>query len=330
MLSNMPKLQKFLAAIFGLAIIILVIVNPAPTNLPIISFVLCVISFGYIVYTSIAAGNKSQKQLSIFEKIETRKKEIRQDLDKARDSATLLPATMETLAKEVHRLEAPMQREIPEDNPLIVGIGAIYGLVNSLGISEALTGYFKSLSVNHALQFSLLGIVTLDIPYTFRLLGFFATIIPFIHGFILMLTIKWYHNPVKDTYHLRVAFFFFISVFIHTVLFYLLAVNLDDISLYLLLLWTIMLVNTTWLVIESATTRYILDRTETFLIEWIFLNFNTAAFLSVFIFAYPPILQHHTSVTGDININILIALVLIFRTVVDYIVGWRKVYNKNY
>jgi hypothetical protein len=90
-----------------------------------------------------------------------------------------------------------------------------------------------------------------------------------------------------------------------------------------------MIINSIWLLIQSRLTIRILKRqTDSFLLEWVILNFNTATFLSVFIFAYPELLEYHNTVNQDFNPNILIALVLVFRTVADYIVCWKKVYNK--
>jgi hypothetical protein len=49
-----------------------------------------------------------------------------------------------------------------------------------------------------------------------------------------------------------------------------------------------MIINSIWLLIQSRLTIRILKRqTDSFLLEWVILNFNTATFLSVFIFAYP-------------------------------------------
>jgi hypothetical protein len=75
-----------------------------------------------------------------------------------------------------------------------------------------------------------------------------------------------------------------------------------------------------------------MKRNDTFLLEWITLNFITVAYLSVFIFAYPSLLHADCSnkndiVCHDVYLNLQIALVLIFRTVCDYTVGWKKVYN---
>jgi hypothetical protein len=245
---------------------------------------------------------------------------------------TLPNLAQSTLKNEAIRLsQLPLKAE-PEDNAIIVGIGGIFGIISGLGISEALATYFGSLVVNTSAIFtSLIQIVTIDWAYTYRIAGFLAIIIRFIHGFIVTLTAKWYHNTITDIYHFRLAFLFFIAVIIHTVLFFLLALNVQNIPVYILYLWSILIFNILWLLIQSALTYGILKRTDTFIHEWITLNFITVAYISVFIFAYPNLLQSNSNVTvgQDAYLNLQIALVLIFRTVCDYTVGWKKVYNKE-
>lgn len=257
---------------------------------------------------------------------------IEESIKNPKSFKTLPKLAQSTLKNEAIRLsQLPLKAE-PEDNAIIVGIGGIFGIISGLGISEALATYFGSLIVNTSATFtSLIQIVTIDWAYTYRIAGFLAIIIPFIHGFIVTLTAKWYHNTITDIYHFRLAFLFFIAVIIHTVLFFLLALNVQNIPVYILYLWSILIFNILWLLIQSALTYGILKRTDTFIHEWITLNFITVAYISVFIFAYPNLLQPNSNVTvgQDAYLNLQIALVLIFRTVCDYTVGWKKVYNKE-
>ena len=67
-----------------------------------------------------------------------------------------------------------------------------------------------------------------------------------------------------------------------------------------------MVSNSAWLAIQSIITKARLKRTDTFLREWILLNFNTAAFLSIFIFAYADLLLNDNTVHDDLILNIQI------------------------
>jgi len=245
---------------------------------------------------------------------------------------SLPPFAKRALKSELDRLLDVQLTAEPEDNATIVGIGGIFGIIGGLGIAEALITYFGSLAVNGtSTSTSLFQIVNIDWSYTYRIVGFLAMILPFIHGFIITITAKWYHEPITDTYHFRLALVFFIAVLIHTVLFFLLAEYVEKVSFYILYLWSIFIFNILWLLIQSALTYEILKRTDTFLHEWIIINFITVAYLSVFVFAYPSLLGDNSATTAgkDVCLNLQIALVLVIRTVSDYTVGWKKVYNKE-
>jgi hypothetical protein len=212
-------------------------------------------------------------------------------------------------------------RKLTEDDPqtpaIIVGITGLYGIVNGIGITDALYDYGKTLTIRHisSAPWGLLGILSIDLPYTFRLVAFLITIIPFVHGAILTTSRKWYKSQ-----HL-LAFVFFILVFIHAILFYLVALNILNTSLFILLLWIIMALNSVWIVIQ----RLISCRHDIFVNEWLLLNFNTFAFLSVFVF----VPANFDDVGNNFNLNLLILLVMISRSITDYIVGWKGLYNRN-
>ncbi len=234
----------------------------------------------------------------------------------------------------------PVEQWTPEESPAIMlGVGGIYGIVYGLGITEALTAYANLLAgkVNHQLTYaplSLLGVVVSVLPDTFRLLGFLVTIIPFIHGAILMFSNKWYLNKynkpdgTEGTYHFGLAFIFFIMIFFHTALFFFVGLNITDFSLVLLLLWIAMMVNSLWLFVQRLLTMKYLWRNDYFLTSWILINFNTFAFLSLFVFASPTLFNVKNNIGDDSLLNLLVFIVLVSRTVTDYIVGWRSLYNK--
>jgi hypothetical protein len=258
---------------------------------------------------------------------------IKRDIKNPTTFTNLQPLAQVALKTEADRLlDLPSKPEPePEDNAVIVGIGGIFGIIGGLGIAEALINYFGSLHVDlHTIVTSLTQIVTIDWASTYRITGFLATIIPFIHAFIVILTAKWYHNQITNIYHYRLAFLFFIAVIIQTLLFFLLALNVKDVAVYILYLWSIFIFNILWLLIQSALTFRILKRNDTFLHEWVIINFITVAYLSVFVFAYPSLLGGNSSGVGKNEyLNFQIVLVLVFRTVADYTVGWKKVYNKE-
>lgn len=248
-----------------------------------------------------------------------------------------------------------IQQMYDEDHPVNILGGSIYGIVMGLGITEALANFINSISqkINSILiqnPANLLSILMLDLPNTFRLIGFLATIIPFIHGAFLMFTKKWYtkrdkkqdaKNQVDKTEHIGLAFPFFISAFVHAVLFYFIALNVCNLALFISLLWTIMIVNCIWNLIHFGINRKIIQGGPNIPFrEWIGLNFNTFAFLSVFVFAAPNlfvetekvgelICSASQSMSNDVSINIIILLVLFSRSVVDYIVAWKSVYSNS-
>jgi hypothetical protein len=212
-----------------------------------------------------------------------------------------------------------LEKDEEETPAITVGINGLYGIVNGIGITDALYDYGKALweTTKHisSAPWGLLGIVSMDLPYTFRLVAFLVTIIPFVHGAILTTSKKWY-----KTQH-ALAFIFFILIFIHAILFYLVALNVFNTSLFILLLWIIMGLNSVWIVIQGR----ISGRGDIFLNEWFLLNFNTFAFLSVFVF----VPANFDDVGKDFNLNLLILIVMISRSITDYIVGWERLYNRN-
>lgn len=210
-----------------------------------------------------------------------------------------------------------LAQEQEETPAIMVGIAGLYGIVNGLGITDALYDYGTALNTGiiSSAPWGLLGIVSIDLPHTFRLLAFLVTIIPFIHGAILTTSKKWHKSQ-----HL-VAFVFFILIFIHAILFYFAALNISKIPLFILSLWIIMILNSVWIVIQGR----ISGTHDIFLKEWFFLNFNTFAFLSVFVF----VPANFNDVGTNDNLNLLILLVMVSRSITDYIVGWKRLYNRD-
>jgi hypothetical protein len=237
------------------------------------------------------------------------------------------------LIKPGSTLKAKEEEWNPEESPaVILGAGGIYGIVIGLGISDAIGKYTETIGTKVSTYLSnnpgnLLGILTLDLPYSFRLIGFLVTILPFIHGAILSFSNKWYYNQQEKKSHFGLAFIFLIVVFIHTILFFFTAVNLSS-SLFILSLFLLMGLNTPWLLIQGVITRKYVGRNDLFIDPWVLLNFNTFAFLAVFIFGFPNLFGTSNDVDSNYLLNLLILIVLTSRSVVDYIVGWKSLYNK--
>jgi hypothetical protein len=213
------------------------------------------------------------------------------------------------------KLGVPENQESPA---VILGMGGLYAVVNGLGITEALTKYADSLGGSFA---DLL-------PYSLRLITFLVTIVPFIHGFILTFSNRWYYDAESNTTHYEWAFVFFIVVFFQTVLLFFAAVNVQHFELFFFMLWSLTIFNAPWLCVQIY---YILkdkiNIVNVFPKQWIILNFNTAAFLSILVFAGD---QLPTAAQRDvfIIINALILLVLLCRSIADYMVGWKDLYNR--
>ena len=214
--------------LFGLAIILIIISKPPwPITLIISgSIVLCMFSFGFTVLVSSRRFGKQRKDLinSKSDAIGVKLNMIKDDLRKMdglktiKDGLKLNEASTDILQNEKERLDSIQTTEEKAEAALIIGISAIYALVNSFGISESLVGYFETLSMNLNTELhSIIEAVKINYAYSFRLGGYLATIIPFIHGAIMTITTKWYHDPLSNIYHYRIAFLFFIAILVHTV-----------------------------------------------------------------------------------------------------------------
>ncbi len=234
-----------------------------------------------------------------------------------------------------------IQAEKPEENPespaVILGMGGLYGIVNGLGITDALTKYAGSLG-NSMTQYlnSTPGILagvfwspTQDLLLnTIRLLAFLVTIIPFIHGFILTFSNRWYYDSINQKFHYSWVFAFFIVVFIQTTFLFFAALNIERIELFILMLWSLMAVNTIWLPFQSFIMREQINIRNIFPKQWIILNFNTFTFLSVFALAPYELLGGAQDIANNPQLNFLILLVLLARSMADYTVGWKALYNR--
>jgi TRAP-type uncharacterized transport system fused permease subunit len=156
----------------GMLVFIMVALSLPFSQLVYIGFSLCLISF-FFVFLASKLGSK----------------------------ASTLPNTpAERLTQDVDKLEEEWD---PDESPAVMlGANGVYGIVYGLGITDALGEYARWLSaIGTRLSLSIpldwLGILVTSLPNTYRLLGFLVTIIPFIHGAVLMFSYKWYYDKKR-------------------------------------------------------------------------------------------------------------------------------------
>jgi hypothetical protein len=233
------------------------------------------------------------------------------------------PVIAKSLEEDIEKQEEAWN--LDESPAVMLGAGGIYGIVYGLGVTDALGGFAECVEdISVCLSLStpdIIGTFGLSLPYAFRLVGFLVTIIPFIHGTVLMFSNRWYYNKDEDKYHFGVAFIYFIFAFIHAVLFFFVASNVLETSRFLLTLWVIMLLNVTWLCFQVKITSHMKIKNY-FLPSWILINFITVTFFTIFV------LRGQNSIDADLEVNLLILTVLASRSVIDYYVGWEGFYNR--
>ena len=219
-----------------------------------------------------------------------------------------------------NKLRIPENEESPA---VILGMGGVYAIVNGLGITEALTKYAEAFGGNVQ---AFVGTIPDLLPYGLRLVTFLITIVPFIHGFILTFSNRWYYDVERNKTRYEWAFVFFMVVFFQTVLLFFAALNVHKFNIFIDMLWALMVFNAPWLYVQI---KYILKKqiniVHVFPKQWIILNFITASFLSVFIFE-PGLLA---TAQNNLWVNILFFFVLFSRTVADYKVGWNDLYIEH-
>ena len=90
-----------------------------------------------------------------------------------------------------------------------------------------------------------------------------------------------------------------------------------------------MFLNILWLIIQVLITNRILKKKNIyFLPPWILINFNTLAFITIFVYAPPGIFSGQDDINSNFWYNLLILIVLTARSVIDYYVGWESIYNR--
>jgi hypothetical protein len=237
--------------------------------------------------------------------------------------------------------------------PATLGTNGIYGIVIGLGISDALLKYVEKTSgptgtianyfanntvinktigaftnsTNYELiTNNIIPIIQINLSESFRLSGFLFTIIPFIHGTILLFSKKWYLDTDGHPHYI-VLLLFFIMVFITTIMYYFVGLNILDTAFFIFSLWILMAFNSAWLVVYSKIIKLILKKQYLVHREWVLLNLNTLAFLSLFLFASPNLLSINQIVGNNSLLNFLILIVLFSRILTDYIISWGEFYQ---
>jgi hypothetical protein len=240
-----------------------------------------------------------------------------------------------------------------------LGTNGIYGIVIGLGISDALVKYVEKISgptgtitnyfanntainqtigtltnsTNYPLMlYTIIPLIQLNLSETFRLSGFLITIIPFIHGTILMFSKKWYHDTDRHP-HYFVFLLFFIVVFIITIMYFFVGLNILDAAFFIFSLWIVMAFNSVWLLVYGKIIKRTLKKQYLVRREWVLLNLNTLAFLSIFLFASPNLLSlsqiagNDSLFAGNDSLLNFFILVLFSRILTDYIISWEDFYQ---
>lgn len=273
--------------------------------------------------------------------------ELPQAILSAMEFSAKVDAATEILS--AYDVETPPEDIDSEKNltvPELLGTGGVYGIVLGLGIFEALgkyverttagmVNYFNNTAINQTIgnfsnstnmTLSIAPILQSNLPEALRLSGFLFTLIPFVHGTMLMFSKKWYHDTEYKP-HYFVALIYFIVVFIITIMYLFIAVNIMDSAFFLYSLWILTAFNSVWLVVHSKILKSKLKKQFLIHREWIFLDLNTLAFLSVFLFASPNLLSINQFVESDSAINFLISLILFSRALTGYIISWNEFYQ---
>ena len=221
--------------------------------------------------------------------------------------------------------------EEKEESPaVILGMGGLYAIIGGLGITEALTTYAEGIGGN-AEAFG--GTMPDLFPYSWRLLTFLVTMVPFIHGFILTFSNRWYYDIETGKTQYKWAFVFFIVVFLQTILLFFAAVNVWKFEPFIFILWILMAFNIPWLYIQIwGILKNQINIVHVFPKQWIILNLITFLFLLIFVRdQYFPAAQNDALINAqnDALINFLIFCVLLSRSIADYMVGWKDLYNRT-
>jgi hypothetical protein len=275
------------------------------------------------------------KQLDEIESAQTKLTPILQKTKRSKEEKKLA----KDVDEELRSLTSDDQAESPA---VILGASGIYGIVFGLGITDALIDYTKTISTSITLYFNntsnqnlsnSLQVVTqalneepFEWSYTLRLVGLLVTMLPFVHGAVITFSNKWYQ--VGNKTHYGLAFIFFIVVFTHAVLFLFIALNVETISLYLFNIFLVMFLNIIWMPIQTYLARSRLEREDLFGNEWTVLNFNFVAFISIFLIQPPNLLFGKDPIADILWINAVILFMLLSRSVSDYAIGWKTLYNR--
>jgi hypothetical protein len=141
-----------------------------------------------------------------------------------------------------------------------------------------------------------------------------------------MFTKRWYlDTDLKPKY--SVALLYFIVVFIITIMYYSVAVNILDTAFFILSLWVVMAFNSGWLVLYGKIIKWKLKKQYLVRREWVLLNLNTLAFLSVLLFMSPNLLTINEMGGNNNSLNFLVLLILFGRILTDYITSWKEFYQ---
>lgn len=230
-------------------------------------------------------------------------------------------------------------------------IGAIQSIIYGSSITKIIELFSNNINDKLTSSFKVNDNLTSSIPITFNtitpilpqileskeffiVLSFFATIIPFFHYSLGILNIG------KEREQHRFVYFILLFSILSSSLFYFIATNLNNPLQFTLLFFILFLVTTIYISIEynifpliKSETQNIIKNSEikkeTFRLNLFQLNLITTFFLLYFTISNLTNYKIEEGLTNiDFSIIFFLFIVLMFRTIFDYIFGWIDFYKE--
>jgi hypothetical protein len=324
------KIPRFLRMYAGIAVsLILILLIIIPTTNPLLDFcgdMACPLIGFFMIFLADIVINRDEK---IKEKRKNK--------------------NTQTATQPNNQEPQPNNSDIGKNPQLL--IGAIQSIIYGSSITKVIELFSNKVNDNLTSSLKVNDNLTSSIPITintftpfllqilqskefFIVLGFFATIIPFFHYSLIILTIG------KEREQHRFVYFIILFSLFSSSLFYFIATNLNNPLQFTILLFILFLVTTIYIAIEykilpliKRETQNIIKNSEitkeTFRLNLFQLNLITTFFLLYFVISNFTNYKIDTGLNNiDFNIVFFLFIVLMFRTIFDYVFGWIQFYTK--
>jgi hypothetical protein len=156
-----------------------------------------------------------------------------------------------------------------------------------------------------------------DVQSVFILISFLVTAVPFFHSGLTFLATD--ASGYLTHGYGRLAFPNFAILFFDAILIFFMGGNVDNLDNFVKITIALMVIDICWVI------GYIRHR-EVVFIEWLHYNVLTALFLILFLTLELP---YHTPNVYSFPSYGLIFIILLARTICDYIFGWKRLYFKH-